>query len=289
MTESGAFDALPEEILAREVAGSLFDLFRAIALHVPGAALEEHDGYAVHAAPPTNPMFRGVWGLSARGAALEQALDDALAWHDERASPFAFVWAGPGDDVQAIAKLMDARGIGAFELGAPGQVARLDDLDWPALERAPSGVTFRVVTDEEGLAAFRVGLIEGFGLPEFAADAWLDATRASGLGDAPWTLVLGELDGRPVATNVVFCATRVATVLGIATVPELRGRGIGSAVTLAGLRLARDRGYGHAVLFATDDGAPVYRRLGFHDAGVTINRWLWRRGDAAHPAGDSTA
>ncbi len=31
-----------------------------------------------------------------------------------------------------------------------------------------------------------------------------------------------------------------------------------------------------AVLFATEQGAPVYRRIGFRDLGVGISRWLWR-------------
>jgi ribosomal protein S18 acetylase RimI-like enzyme len=120
--------------------------------------------------------------------------------------------------------------------------------------------------------------VEGFGLPSFAADAWVDATRAAGIPAAPWVFVLAELDGRPVATAVLFGAARVATLFGIATVPDQRGRGIGGAVTLEALRLARERGYREAVLFATESGAPVYRRLGFRDAGVTIDRWLWRPG-----------
>lgn len=271
-------DHLDDRALAAEVAGSLFDLFRAIGARLPGAVVEERAGFGVHAAPYANPMFKGVWALRSTGQALEQAVDEALAWHGARGSTIAFAWAGPGDDASAIDRVLRARGLETFELGAPGQVARLDELDWDALERVPDGLTLRVVDDERGLAAFRTGLIEGFGMPEFAADAWIGATRDVGIRDAPWVLVVGELDGRPVATNMLFGASRVATVLGISTVPDQRGRGIGAAVTLEGLRLAHERGYAHAVLFATEEGAPVYRRIGFRDAGVTISRWLWRAG-----------
>jgi ribosomal protein S18 acetylase RimI-like enzyme len=65
-------------------------------------------------------------------------------------------------------------------------------------------------------------------------------------------------------------------VFGLGVVPGARGQGLGASITLAGFAEARDRGYRHGVLFATDEGVPVYRRLGFEDCGVGISRWLWR-------------
>lgn len=64
-------------------------------------------------------------------------------------------------------------------------------------------------------------------------------------------------------------------VFAIATVAEARGMGIGAAITLAGLVEPRERGYRYAVLFATEMGAPVYRRLGFRDTDAAISRSLW--------------
>ena len=52
-----AADPLSDSALADEVAGSMFDLFRAMAAAYPGGELEEHDGYAMHAAAPANPML----------------------------------------------------------------------------------------------------------------------------------------------------------------------------------------------------------------------------------------
>jgi GNAT superfamily N-acetyltransferase len=117
---------------------------------------------------------------------------------------------------------------------------------------------------------------KAFEIPDWAGQAWVDATKAFGIGWSPWDLYLGRLDGRPAATSMAFCGAGVATVLAIATVAAARDRGIGAAITLAGLREPRERGYRHGVIFATELGAPVYRRIGFRDVDATISRWLWR-------------
>jgi len=51
------------------------------------------------------------------------------------------------------------------------------------------------------------------------------------------------------------------------TEPAWRRRGIGRAMTQEALRTAASSGARRAVLHATNDGAPVYRRLGFEVAG----------------------
>jgi hypothetical protein len=56
----------------------------------------------------------------------------------------------------------------------------------------------------------------------------------------------------------------------------VRGRGIGAAITLEAFADARDEGETDAVLFATELGAPVYRRIGFRDVGASMARYLWR-------------
>ena len=113
-------------------------------------------------------------------------------------------------------------------------------------------------------------------IPEWAGQAWVDATLAAGIEEAPWRCYVGRLDGKPVASNMLFNGAGVASVFGVATHPEARRQGIGAAITLIAYQEALEMGYQYGVLFATDLGAPVYRRLGFRDVGAGMSRYLWR-------------
>ena len=265
---------LSERELALAVEESLFDLFRAIS-RLPGAELEELGGYSRHHAFPSNPMFKGVWGTRLSRDDLHTVAEEALAWHWERGAPYVFWWAGPTTEPADIGANLEPHGFVPFEVDAPGQVANLDELDWDSLRRVPEGFRIERVKSDRGLEAFSRTFVEAFGVPEWAGRAWVDATKAFGVGKAPWDLYVGWLGDRPMATNVLFCGAGVATVFAIATVEEARGRGIGAAITLAGLADAREWGYRYGVLFATELGAPVYRRIGFRDARAAISRWLW--------------
>ena len=49
----------------------------------------------------------------------------------------------------------------------------------------------------------------------------------------------------------------------VATLPSARRRGFGAAITLAALLDGRNLGYRIGVLQSSDQGFPVYRRMGF--------------------------
>ena len=87
------------------------------------------------------------------------------------------------------------------------------------------------------------------------------------LGDPLWHLYLGNIDGTPVATSELFLGGGVAGIHGVTTVPEFRGRGIGTAMTPSPLIDARNQGYDIGVLFSSEMAVGIYRGSGFQEYG----------------------
>ena len=260
----------------RATQDNLFALFRAVAT-LPGGELEELEGLSRHFAPQSSPMFKSVWNCRFGADALEDAIADSRTWFEARQAPFAFWWLGPDTEPQGLRAALEANGWRAFDSDSPCLDAELDALDWGAAERVPEGFAIDRVRDDAGLDTWGRAFVDAFELPEWAGAAWVDATRQFGVETAPWALYVGTLGGEPVATAILFPGAGVAHALGIGTVAAARRRGIGSALTLAAYRDARELGYRYGVLFSTAAGLPVYRRLGFAASGAEITRYLWAR------------
>jgi ribosomal protein S18 acetylase RimI-like enzyme len=96
--------------------------------------------------------------------------------------------------------------------------------------------------------------------------------------DVPWYHFLGVRDGAPVATSAMYISAGVAGIYFVGTIPEARKRGIGSAVTWAPLRMAKEIGYTIAVLHASPMAVNMYRSLGFQEY-CQMGLFAWQPGE----------
>ena len=117
----------------------------------------------------------------------------------------------------------------------------------------------------ESDVAFGLELCRIAGWNQLAAD-WLRLLQLQ-----PDGLFIAEADGKPCGTASAIChGERVGWIGMILVHPDLRGRGIGSLLMRACIDFLRPR-VRTIKLDATDQGRPVYLKLGFVD-----ERPIWR-------------
>jgi ribosomal protein S18 acetylase RimI-like enzyme len=268
-------DAADSE-LAHAVQENLFELFRAMTA-LPGSELAETAELSRHFAPATNPMFQGVWRARLDEARVETAITESLDWFKARRAAFVFWWIGSDCTPSDLVTRLEARGFDAHVAGEPGMGAEIGALVPVA---APDGFTSVHATSRKALEDWRDVFCSAFGAPLWAGQAWVETTLAAGGADAPWQMHVGYHGATPVATNILFLGAGVAGLYGVATIPQARRRGYGRAITVAPLSEAVERGYRYTVLFSSQQGYPVYRRLGFRELDCRIGRYLWINTDA---------
>ncbi|MEK2472445.1 GNAT family N-acetyltransferase [Streptomyces noursei] len=138
----------------------------------------------------------------------------------------------------------------------------------------PAGVTLRRVTADADM--HRIAAME---TAVWDQDwGWLADDLISRVAAAPdeITVLVAEAGGAVVsAAWLVFReGTDFAGLWGGSTLPEWRGRGIYRALVAARAQLAVARGVRYLQVDASDDSAPILRRLGFH-AVTTTTPYVW--------------
>ena len=234
----------------------------------PNAETIDNDGiFAVLTYLPI-PFFSGV----ARTNLDADGVDATLDLLRSKNTPFRW-WVTPSSRPEGLAEMLRARGL-RLAYDAPGMIADLTTvpLDVPL----PAGITMRQLKHVDELADWLSVFTVVFSSPPHERGIWRDAYARCGVGEGqPWQHFVAFEGDRPLATTSVRVEGDLAGIYFVATMPEARGRGIGSAATRAAMRYARDAGATRAALQSSDSGFGVYRGLGFEQRCV-VSAYEWR-------------
>jgi GNAT superfamily N-acetyltransferase len=208
----------------------------------------------------------------APGADVDAAISATQDAFRARNQPCTW-WIMPSTRPAGLPSRLEAHGFARSEHEMPAMTVDLETL--PDALPAPPELEVREVLDPLTLHLWLRAFVPGMGLPESMHERWHAARAGAGLGPGQrYRTWLGRLDGVPVATAELFLGAGVAGIVNVSTVPEVRGQGIGAAVTLAPLAEARRLGYRIGTLMASRLGAPVYRRMGFTEA-APFQSYVW--------------
>jgi len=189
---------------------------------------------------------------------------EALEFFGQEDRPFTF-WLFPGYSPAELPRILEAAGLHAVGT----ESAMVLDLSRMGRPATVQGLDIRRVTTRDDLRAFADIAAANSTPPDPHVRAFYDLTESAFLDvRSPQRLYLGCLDGRPVATAESTIAGGVAGLYNVSTLGAFRGRGVGSAMTGRCLSDAQRLGMSAAVLQASSEGEPVYRRLGFVATGT---------------------
>lgn len=214
------------------------------------------------------PMFNSVF--RAHLSNPDTAIEAAIARCRSRDVPMMW-WVGPSTRPAKLGVNLEASGFTGEEV--VGMAADLRSL--PQEAPMPPDFVVERVTGVKALKKWCHVLCAGFEMPGFVGEAFLDLFRTIGFG--PQSTIrhyIGCLNDKPVSTSLMFLAAGVAGIYCVATLPEARKRGIGSAVTLMPLHEARTLGYRAGILHSSQMGVNVYYGLGFREC-CKITQYVW--------------
>lgn len=244
------------EILARADA-NYFRSWSMLTAGTPGHEIVEQDGLLMtsgrhdYAAFNLAYLWKSARPLEERLAALGEYFSQRRCQHSVRFRVGA---------LRGVERALEQAG---FELA---EEADIPALVHTGLAGIPDGGPLRVVTcrTKAELAAWARTMAAGYSVPEALARLFTAPVTAGAIG---YELYLGYADRRPVATSGMVLNNGVAGVYMVSTVPGERRQGYGEQLTRHAMCRGRELGALFASLQSSVMGLPVYRRLGFHDAG----------------------
>ncbi len=242
--------------LRRRFHGHLHDVWSRLALSIPGGWVEEAGALTCIATGASSPSFNLALASGARGDPRE-ALDAAR----DRFSGAGLRWLlklQPDLDHEVVVHAR-RRGLDLDEEPVYWMPIRPGAATAPLSSAAPLSVS---VAGRDTIDDAVLCFAEAF---DADADAVSRELGPNLLTIPTFTVFVGYLSGEPVASSMLATTRSVglAGVYSVATRPDHRGRGFGTALTAAALAEAAQQGCDTAVLEPSPSGAPMYRRMGF--------------------------
>jgi len=258
-------DIILESIKSNPVSTLVANLQQFVPLysHLPGAIVWDESellGLMTDLDPSESCIYRAAFMPEQASEKIEQVLQ---RYRSQGCLPM-YWQVGPSTLPIDLGKHLEARGFHFF-VRVPGMAADLQELE-KVQSSSAGNFDIEQIKDTAQLLQW-VNIVASVDeLSDALRQGFYEVFESQGLGPkATCQLFIGMENGQPVATSRLICAGGVAGIYHVATLPEARGRGYGTAMTLAAAHAGRELGYHVGVLFASSAGYGVYRRLGFQD------------------------
>lgn len=204
----------------------------------------------------TDDMFNYALFTRFKEKNTSQRIEEIANLFEEKELPFSW-WVSPLDRPSSLEKALQDQGFLQKEVNI-GMYKELKDLHIP--EAPPS---FTIERAETSLKDFMDVITAIGGPPKAFESIHSKAPSILYTGDSSLEMYVGYVDQNPVVTGLLVTHLGVAGIYYIATVPTHRKKGYATAMMYHLLQRAVKKGYTIATLQASEDGVPVYEKMGF--------------------------
>lgn len=172
-------------------------------------------------------------------------------------------WVYPRGQSPETSKMLHDAGLRLI-IKVPCMVADLNNSLYEV--KFPEDISIKEVTDKSDLILWEDISFHGFEMPQRAREQYSIFVNSFNLGgQSPQRLFLAYLDGKPIATSLLFTNNNSAGIYYVSTLPNYRNKGCGLRITQAAMQAALRAGYKDIILQATPSGEKIYTRAGFRE------------------------
>ncbi|MFX0200315.1 MAG: GNAT family N-acetyltransferase [Candidatus Hodarchaeota archaeon] len=253
--------------LKRAIENNCHEIFR-LAGTSPNAVFYESPEILFFSHGARHPAYSGVSYANIKPDEIDEKIEEMKRFCESHNIPLNWM-IGPMTRPTDLGKDLEAHGF-TYVGGATGMAIELRNLKDE--HRSPEGLAIKPVSNTEELRHFFDVWTIAHDFPDIVGDACYSLCSDLLFTDNPEAcFYVGYKDGEPVATSTIFYCGGVAGLWWVSTIPKARRQGIGTEMTLKPLRIASDMEYRASILWATDMGLPIYRRLGYKEYFKTKN------------------
>jgi len=191
---------------------------------------------------------------------MRQRIEKVIDYYTSKNMPFWW-YICPASSPSNLGEVLKSYSFSEMD-GTPVMAVKLDEMIVD--RKKPNQLEILEVTDESGFREWWDLWVNGYPQPEVLGKKFADITAE--IGYHPSNMMkfyTGYYDGEPAGTTFILIGAGVVALYGVTVLPKMRGKGIGTELSLHPLRIARTMGLKIGVLDATEQGIGIYQRIGF--------------------------